>query len=511
MKTRNHLWITALIALILALVVIPGLTTAEENFPQTPHLFYGTVTIGSNPAPVGTLITARVEGGGGSVTTTETGKYGGRLAGNKLEVQPVPGSSIPDGAPITFYVNNVQAQGYIDGIQVDSVPFEEMGTTELDLVASGSGPVIQYTITATAGDHGSISPAGSVTVNQGVIQSFVITPNSGYEVADVLVDGVSTGAVTSYTFPAVNADHTISATFTQVPGEQFTITASAGDNGSISPSGTVTVPSGQNQGFTITPSAGFQVADVLVDGVSVGTVTSYTFTAVTANHTISVSFTEASGEQFTITASAGDNGSISPSGTVTVPSGQNQGFTITPSAGFQVADVLVDGSSAGAVTSYTFTAVTANHTISVTFTEVVGEQFTITASAGDNGSISPSGTVTVPSGQNQSFTITPSAGFQVADVLVDGSSAGAVTSYIFTAVTANHSISVSFTEVVGEQFTITASAGDNGSISPSGTCYSAVRAEPELHYHSECGIPGGGRSCRRLICRCRHRATHSPQ
>lgn len=69
-----------------------------------------------------------------------------------------------------------------------------------------------------------------------------------------------------------------------------------------------------------------------------------------------------------ITASAGANGSISPSGNVLVTNGTNQTFTITPAAGFQVNKVLVDGRSVGAVTSYTFTNVRANHTIAASFT-----------------------------------------------------------------------------------------------------------------------------------------------
>ncbi|MDQ7787263.1 MAG: CARDB domain-containing protein, partial [Thermodesulfovibrionales bacterium] len=70
---------------------------------------------------------------------------------------------------------------------------------------------------------------------------------------------------------------------------------------------------------------------------------------------------------YTITASAGAGGSISPSDTVTVDYGADQSFTITPNANYHVADVLVDGSSVGAVTSYTFNIVTANHTISASF------------------------------------------------------------------------------------------------------------------------------------------------
>src|SRR5206468_2231439 len=161
---------------------------------------------------------------------------------------------------------------------------------------------------------------------------------------------------------------------------------------------------------------------VLVDGSSIGAVTSYTFSNVGVNHTIAASFTI---DTYTVTASAGANGAISPSGGVTVNYGDDQSFTITPDAHYHLADVLVDGSSVGAVTSYTFTNVTGDHTISATFAITT---HSIAASAGANGSITPSGSVTVNDGDDQSFTITPDAHYHVADVLVDGSSVGAVTS-----------------------------------------------------------------------------------
>lgn len=70
-----------------------------------------------------------------------------------------------------------------------------------------------YTITTTAGTGGSISPSGSVTVNNGASQAFTITPDNNYSIADVKVDNVSQGKITSYTFNNVTANHTISATF----------------------------------------------------------------------------------------------------------------------------------------------------------------------------------------------------------------------------------------------------------------------------------------------------------
>ena len=72
---------------------------------------------------------------------------------------------------------------------------------------------LAYTIEASAGSHGSISPAGDVTVKAGETQTFKFTPESGYQVNDVVVDGNSVGAVESYIFEDVNDNHTIVVTF----------------------------------------------------------------------------------------------------------------------------------------------------------------------------------------------------------------------------------------------------------------------------------------------------------
>ena len=87
-------------------------------------------------------------------------------------------------------------------------------TNALTVTAKQSGGgTTRYTITASAGEGGAISPSGSVQVVRGGDKTFTITPGEGYEIADVLVDGESVGAVSSYTFENVRARHTIEAVF----------------------------------------------------------------------------------------------------------------------------------------------------------------------------------------------------------------------------------------------------------------------------------------------------------
>jgi hypothetical protein len=416
-----------------------------------------------------------------------------------------------------------------------------------DVSFSSPSPVLPtYTIAATSGDHGGISPEGTVSVDEDASQIFLVSPDAGYHVADVIVDGNSTGAVTTYTFNQVTANHSISAVFAV---NNYTITASAGANGSISPAGITRVDHGGSQSYAITPDAGYHVADVKVDGISKGSLSSYMFAQVTGNRSIEASFSKdtytvpqsaeatlawdpndptpdgyriyqrtggqaydysqpvwtgsgttgtvynldydttyyfvvrayTGGQEsadsnevtflasspapatYTIAVVSAGSGVVLPGNTVTVTSGADQAFSISPETGYHVADVKVDGVSVGVVPAYTFHQVAANHTLAVTF---AFDTHNISASAGANGTISPSGSVSVNHGAGQTYTITADAGYQVADVLVDGVSKGAITAYTFDNVLEDHTIEAMF---AAKTHTIDATAGANGTISPAGS------------------------------------------
>jgi hypothetical protein len=184
----------------------------------------------------------------------------------------------------------------------------------------------------------------------------------------VYVDGASVGAVTTYTFNNVAADHTIYAVFAV---NEYTVTVTNPNNGTIAP-GTITVQHGATPAFVITPAPGYTVSTITVNNANVNLnnvpnvngVYTYTFNAITSNQTITASMTA---KTYTITASAGANGSITPSGAATVSHGGSKTYTIAANAGYVIDQVTVDGMSIGATSSYTFTNVVANHTINATF------------------------------------------------------------------------------------------------------------------------------------------------
>jgi len=350
-RSRNLFNISTLFVLTFAVFILSTYTTLlaqTYTVPQTAEVTLAWDAV--DPAPDGYRIYQRIDGQAYDST------------------QPAwTGSN----ASCTIYNLNYDTTYFF--VVRAYVGTDESGDSNEISFSAPSTSTTNYNISATINGSGSISPTGTVTVAEGADQTFTISPNSDSHIVDVLVDGVSRGDISTYTFSQVAQNHTISANFAY---NTYTITASAGTGGSISPTGSVIVNHGSSQGYTITPNTGYQVADLLVDGVSVGEVASYTFDQVVGDHSIHATFIA---DTVTITASAGTNGSISPTGSVSVSIGSSQTYAIIPDSGYVIADVWVDGDSIGAMDSYTFSSVTVDHAINAAFT---AEKLAPTADAG---------------------------------------------------------------------------------------------------------------------------------
>ncbi len=145
-----------------------------------------------------------------------------------------------------------------------------------------------HTITASAGEHGAIDPAGAVSVNDGDDKSFTIAADAHYHIADVLVDGVSVGAVSTHTFEDVTANHTIAASFAI---DQFNVNASvSGGHGAVSPA-VQTINFGGTAAIAITPDPHYLVISITDNGVTKAVANPYVIENVSANHNVVVTFT----------------------------------------------------------------------------------------------------------------------------------------------------------------------------------------------------------------------------
>ncbi len=411
-KSRRHhiprqVMIASTIVILLACMV--SAVTADGS-PVLPHNFYGNVTINGVPAPNGTVVTAEVQGGGGSFTTTVPGKYGSTCGVcTRLLVM----GEIENGAEITFSVNGVQAECYPvpGGPWQAAYPFQQGASTELHLRTVGPVHFIQ----ATTGPGGDIDPSGSVQVAEGSDRTFTISPDACYEIDDVFVNAVSVGPVPSYTFFNVTENQTIHATFSE---DIYTITATAHQGGSISPSGVQEVDCGDDFAFTVSPDAGYTIDNVFLDATPLGPVSGYTIYDVSQDHVINAYFTPV---VYTISASAGPNGNISPVGDIPVSHGDDQTFLMLPDTGYTVGTVIVDGETQpGSPTSFTFYNVDGDHTISVTFVEGPPEYFTTTLGDGWNLFSTP---IELAPGHREFDEIFPPAEFQNIEAILgwDGS------------------------------------------------------------------------------------------
>ena len=189
--------------------------------------------------------------------------------------------------------------------------------------------------------------------------------------------------------------------------DTFSITSTADANGSISPSGTFSKDYGSSQLFTASPAAGYEVDKWTVDSVDVQTGgTTYTLSNITAAHTVAVSFKIMT---YTVSASAGANGSIDPAGAITKDYGSSQLFTASPAAGYEVDKWTVDSvkvQTGGA--TYTLNNITAAHTVSVTFSSIV---FSISGCVLELDGITPVKGVVIQTDDNDMNTVTDVNGY----------------------------------------------------------------------------------------------------
>ncbi len=208
-----------------------------------------------------------------------------------------------------------------------------------------------YTLTVNNDGNGTTNPSGASARTKGAAVSISATENAGYhfvnwtgDIAGVAGVNDATTTITSSVPTYITANFAINT---------YTVTFDLAGKGTSSDSLVQTV----NHGSAATAPA------VTANPGWTFTGWDKSFSNITSNLTVMAQYSVTT---YTITASASTNGSITPSATVNY--GTDKTFTITPSTGYHVADVLVDTVSKGEVANYTFSNVTENHTISASFT-----------------------------------------------------------------------------------------------------------------------------------------------
>lgn len=203
--------------------------------------------------------------------------------------------------------------------------------------------------------------------------------------------------------------------------DMLTVTATATTGGSISSEGVNYVLPGGSISFEITAEDGALLQDVLVNGNSVGPVTTYTFTELYESATIEAIFLTSTK---TVTINTSGNGTASPSGTIVVATGGSQIITFTAASGWSInlpalaASVPAPTTASVAGNSIILGNISDDITLNATFTQ---SSYTVTASAANTlGTISPTGTQLVSAGNSVTYKATPKMGTMRARILVNG-------------------------------------------------------------------------------------------
>jgi subtilisin family serine protease len=237
-----------------------------------------------------------------------------------LYLQANPGAS-PSRVKLAFMAN-ARADAFT-GV----VPNSTWGYGKLDIYATLDhvAPAVAVTVpnTSVAWKAGSTHAiTWTATDNTGVTAvDLAYSTDGGVSYPNVIATGLANSGSYSWSVPNTpSSTARVRATAHDAAGnvasdasdvnftiDRWTITASAGPGGNIAPVGLVPVVEGANQKFSIQPVGGNHVQDVLVDGLSVGSDTTYTFTGVTADHTIAASF---SADLFTLTSTAAVGGAV---------------------------------------------------------------------------------------------------------------------------------------------------------------------------------------------------------
>ncbi|MFH0966782.1 MAG: PKD domain-containing protein, partial [Methanobacteriota archaeon] len=347
----------------------------------------------------------------------------------------------------TAYPDSGYYLDYLKNQQEESDPYMSEGYTTQNQVCNVISNLTWYAvfkpqwfnITSSATEGGMIVPSGNTTATYGDNLSFTSTAFSGYQLGEIIDNGISKGPVSPYNI-TVTEEHTIVASFQP---DVLTITAAAGQGGMIEPNGTVNVTFGSSQSFVTTASENYFISSIEVDGIDLGNQTSPNttiFANVTKDHSINASFQK---HAYTITPSAGIGGTISPSTPQNVSTGGSASFVITSDSCYTIRDVIVDGTGLGPQVSpytYPFSNVVADHTIQAVFQ---AKTYNILVNQSTGGIIEPAGTngiVQVNCGATQSFNMTPDQGNALYDLIVDNSSVGPVNPYSFINISSDHTI-----------------------------------------------------------------------
>ena len=414
---------------------------------------------------------------GASATVTFSPDGGNRIASVKLNGTDITSSVVNN----KYTISNIKANTTL-AVTFEAIP---VTTHTFSITASGSGTAT-YNSTAVRGK------TQSFTVNDGASATVTFTPDTGYRIASVEVNGTDvTSKVSSnkYTISNITANTTLAVTFEAIPPTTYTLSITSSGNGYVAYDGNTvrgktasfSIVEGTNAILKFSADEGNRLKSVKVNGQNVTSTivnNQYTVSNVKANTTIEVVFEAIPNYSLNIVATG--NGKATYNGTAirnqsqsfTLREGSSAVISFTPDTGYRIKSVTVnstDVTSQVANGQITVSNITKNTNVEVSFEEIPPTTYSLTIKATGNGAVTYDGqsirggssTFTVVEGSYATVQIVADDGYRLKRVLLDSKNVTADVAdgqYTTTKIMANTTLAVEFEAVPTYTLTIKSSA-----------------------------------------------------
>ena len=461
-----------------------------------------TVSVEFEAIPVTTYtLTILADGGGKATYEGSTVRFGQREftvnEGTSATISFVP----DDGCRI----KSVKVNGSTVSVSNNQYTISNINRNTTVVVEFELIPLTTYTLSITATGYGSASyygnsirggVTGSFTVKEGTNATITFSPDNGYRIKTVKVNGsaVSVNSSNQYTVSNIKANTTVTVEFEAIPITTYTLSITATGYGSAYYNGTTVrsrtasliVDEGTNATITFTPDNGYRIKTVKVNGstVTVNSNNQYTVSNISRNTTVSVEFEAIPPTTYTLSISSFGNGSASYNGTTvrgketsfTVNEGTNATITFSPDNGFRIKSVMVNNITVAVSNNqHTINNINRNTTVSVDFEAIT---YTFSISATGNGSAYYNGTTVrdrthtfiMNEGTSATVYFYPDNGYRIKTVKINGATVNVSNNqYSINSLKQSTTVAVEFEAIPPTTYTLSITATGYGSASYNGT------------------------------------------